>query len=75
MDAILTADNCTRYFQQLTHVPRAMQAVREKNAAIMEAEACQRRLGLANRLIVALASEGERWEASAAQLEKDYKVT
>lgn len=50
------------------------QAVAEKNAAIMESEDCQRRLGLANRLITALASEGERWELTVAQLEKDYKV-
>lgn len=39
-----------------------------------ELENCQRRLGLANRLIAALASEGERWEATVQQLEKDYKV-
>ena len=52
-----------------------MQASSEKNAASMELEACQRRLGLANRLITALASEGERWEATVLQLEKDYKVS
>jgi len=35
--------------------------VDDKEAAIRESERCQRKLELANRLITALASEGERW--------------
>jgi dynein heavy chain len=61
-------------FQFSRNVLIYFQAVSEKNTASMELEACQRRLGLANRLIAALASEGERWEATMAKLEKDYKV-
>ncbi|GAB4813657.1 hypothetical protein N2152v2_000703 [Parachlorella kessleri] len=49
-------------------------AAAEKSAASMELESCQRRLGLANRLITALASEGERWQATVGQLEQEYKV-
>ena len=51
-----------------------LQAAAEKSAASMELESCQRRLGLANRLITALASEGERWQATVGQLEQEYKV-
>ena len=46
----------------------------EKEAAIRESERCQRKLGLANRLITALASEGERWALTVEQLRKDYEV-
>eukprot|EP00891_Asterochloris_glomerata_P001316 jgi/Astpho2/1316/Aster-06188 len=49
-------------------------ALGEKNAAIAESERCQRKLGLANRLIAALASEGERWAQTVQQLRKDYQV-
>ena len=52
-----------------------MQALAEKNAAIAESERCQRKLGLANRLIAALASEGDRWALTVQQLRKDYQVT
>ena len=52
-----------------------VQALAEKNAAIAESERCQRKLGLANRLIAALASEGDRWALTVQQLRKDYKVT
>ena len=53
----------------------ALQALGEKNAAIAESERCQRKLGLANRLIAALASEGERWAQTVQQLRKDYQVS
>jgi dynein heavy chain len=43
-------------------------AAEDKNAAVAEAERCQRRLALANRLIAALASEGERWARTADSL-------
>lgn len=49
-------------------------ATDEKEAAIRESERCQRKLGLANRLITALASEGERWALTVEQLRKDYEV-
>ena len=49
-------------------------AVSEKEAAIAESERCQRKLGLANRLIRALASEGERWAQSLSQMKKDYSA-
>ncbi|DBA86689.1 TPA: Dynein alpha chain, flagellar outer arm [Trebouxia sp. C0004] len=49
-------------------------ALAEKNAAIAESERCQRKLGLANRLIAALASEGDRWALTVQQLRKDYQV-
>lgn len=52
-----------------------VQALAEKNAAIAESERCQRKLGLANRLIAALASEGDRWALTVQQLRKDYQVT
>jgi hypothetical protein len=35
-----------------------------------ESERCQRKLELANRLITALASEGERWASTVEQLRK-----
>ena len=50
------------------------EAVDEKEAAIKEAARCQRKLELANRLITALASEGERWALTVEQLRKDYEV-
>ena len=53
----------------------ALQALAEKNAAIAESERCQRKLGLANRLIAALASEGDRWALTVQQLRKDYQVS
>ena len=46
----------------------------EKEAAIRESERCQRKLELANRLINALASEGERWALTVEQLRKSYEV-
>ena len=46
----------------------------EKEAAIRESERCQRKLELANRLINALASEGERWALTVEQLRKGYEV-
>ncbi len=49
-------------------------ATDEKEAAIRESERCQRKLELANRLITALASEGERWAMTVEQLRKDYEV-
>lgn len=39
-----------------------------------QAEACQRKLDLANRLIAALASEGGRWASTVEQLRRDYQV-
>ncbi|KAI8464229.1 MAG: flagellar alpha dynein [Monoraphidium minutum] len=49
-------------------------AVDDKNAAIREAERCQLKLQLANRLINALASEGERWARTVEQLRAGYDV-
>lgn len=46
----------------------------DKEAAIRESERCQRKLELANRLINALASEGERWALTVEQLRKSYEV-
>jgi dynein heavy chain, axonemal len=40
----------------------------DKNAAIAEQERCDRKLDLANRLINALSSEGERWAATVGQV-------
>lgn len=56
-------------------VCRSLQALSEKNAAIAESERCQCKLGLANRLIAALASEGDRWALTVQQLRKDYQVS
>ena len=50
------------------------EANREKDAAIQEKERCDRKLGLANRLINALASEGERWERTVVDLKASYRV-
>ncbi|CAD7704939.1 unnamed protein product [Ostreobium quekettii] len=50
------------------------EAVEEKEAAIQLSEKCQTKLDLANRLINALASEGERWAQTVEQLRVDYKV-
>ncbi|KIY98975.1 dynein heavy chain, partial [Monoraphidium neglectum] len=49
-------------------------AVDDKNAAIRESERCQLKLQLANRLINALASEGERWARTVEQLRAGYDV-
>ncbi|KAK9867723.1 hypothetical protein WJX84_004647 [Apatococcus fuscideae] len=49
-------------------------ALAEKNGAIAESERCQLKLSLANRLITALASEGQRWAETVQQLRKDYQV-
>jgi hypothetical protein len=49
-------------------------ATEDKEGAIRESERCQRKLELANRLITALASEGERWAMTVEQLRKDYEV-
>lgn len=51
-----------------------VQAVADKNASIAESERCQRKLGLANRLINALASEGARWVETVKQYRLDYQV-
>lgn len=49
-------------------------ATKEKEDAIAESEHCQRKLDLANRLINALASEGERWAVTVEQLKEGYNV-
>ena len=49
-------------------------AIDDKEAAINESARCARKLELANRLITALASEGERWAMTVQQLGKDYEV-
>ena len=59
----------------ITRSSLLLQALAEKNAAIAESERCQRKLGLANRLIAALASEGDRWALTVQQLRKDYQVS
>lgn len=59
----------------VSSVHGSLQALAEKNAAIAESERCQRKLGLANRLIAALASEGDRWALTVQQLRKDYQVS
>ena len=49
-------------------------ANKDKNDAIKEQERCDLKLSLANRLITALASEGERWASTVEQLKLDYEV-
>ena len=49
-------------------------ALKEKEDAIAESEHCQMKLDLANRLINALGSEGDRWAANTEQLRADYGV-
>lgn len=49
-------------------------ANKDKNDAIAEQERCDLKLSLANRLITALSSEGERWAATVEQLKGDYDV-
>ena len=49
-------------------------ANKDKNDAIAEQQRCDRKLSLANRLISALASEGERWARTVEQLKSDYEV-
>jgi dynein heavy chain len=49
-------------------------AVAEKEAVIAEAEACMRKLGLAQRLMSALGSEGERWKNSVADLKRSMPI-
>ena len=76
---VLACDvNCKKPFLVLHNVSFvccSLQALAEKNAAIAESERCQRKLGLANRLIAALASEGDRWALTVQQLRKDYQVS
>ncbi|KAJ1634337.1 dynein heavy chain and region D6 of dynein motor-domain-containing protein [Pavlovales sp. CCMP2436] len=50
------------------------EAVAEKDAVIAEAEACIRKLGLAQRLMSALGAEGERWKASVAALKESLPI-
>ena len=45
-----------------------------KNAAIDEQERTNRKLGLANRLINALAASAEQWKLTVQQLNLDYGV-
>jgi dynein heavy chain len=47
-------------------------AVEEKESAIKEAARCAARLALANRLVAALLSEGERWAATVVELRGGY---
>ena len=47
------------------------EAVAEKEAVIAEAEACERKLGFAQRLMAALGSEGKRWRAGIAALQAE----
>lgn len=49
-------------------------AVTDKNNAIAEQERCDRKLSFANRLITALASEGERWALTVEALKHGYEV-
>eukprot|EP00899_Mesostigma_viride_P003607 jgi/Mesvir1/13247/Mv18980-RA.1 len=49
-------------------------AIRDKDSAIREAEHCQKKLGLAQRLIAALGSEGERWGEGVTQLHAAMEV-
>jgi len=46
----------------------------EKNAALEEQAHTERKLGLANRLVNALAASGEQWKMTVAQLKLDYDV-
>jgi dynein heavy chain len=43
-------------------------AMDEKNAALAEAEKCERKLSLANRLVSSLGSEQDRWAQSIIDL-------
>ena len=45
-----------------------------KKAAIAESDLCAKKLGLAQRLVAALASEKVRWAESIEQLKTDYTV-
>ena len=49
-------------------------ALNEKESAIAESELCQKKLDLANRLINALGSEGDRWALNIEQLRSAYGV-
>eukprot|EP00959_Pyramimonas_sp_CCMP1952_P277917 5809102-Pyramimonas_sp.AAC.1 len=49
-------------------------ANKEKNDAIAEQERTQRKLGLANRLINALAASAEQWKVTVEKLKLDYGV-
>ena len=49
-------------------------ANKDKDDAIKEQEHCDRKLSYANRLITALASEGERWASTVEQLKLDHEV-
>ena len=48
--------------------------VNEKEAAIAEGEMCERKLGLAKRLMSALGSEGTRWEAAIVSLNEQLLI-
>eukprot|EP00698_Gefionella_okellyi_P005145 TRINITY_DN1471_c0_g1_i4.p1 TRINITY_DN1471_c0_g1~~TRINITY_DN1471_c0_g1_i4.p1 ORF type:complete len:2448 (+),score=753.76 TRINITY_DN1471_c0_g1_i4:538-7881(+) len=49
-------------------------AIADKNAAIAEAERCQSKLNLAQRLVRAVGSESERWGVNVEMLNKDLDV-
>merc|ERR1719181_1506165 len=50
------------------------EAVAEKEAVIAEAERCERKLGLAQRLMAALGSEGARWKESIITLNESLTI-
>ena len=50
------------------------QAIKEKDEAIAEAEFFEKKLGLAQRLMSALGSEGARWEQSIVDLHKSLEI-
>jgi dynein heavy chain len=70
-DAALTAaENARAMVAELTKA--YAEAVAEKEAVIAEAEACERKLGFAQRLMAALGSEGERWKLGIEALQAEH---
>ena len=49
-------------------------AVAEKDAVLKEQDNCERKLGLAKRLMTALGSEGARWETSIGELRANLEL-
>eukprot|EP00916_Digyalum_oweni_P005776 GHVL01010034.1.p1 GENE.GHVL01010034.1~~GHVL01010034.1.p1 ORF type:complete len:2742 (+),score=421.27 GHVL01010034.1:35-8227(+) len=49
-------------------------AIEEKNAVVAEADRCEKKLNLAQRLVSALGSENDRWLASIASMEQQLRV-
>jgi len=70
--ALQAAENAKEQVRELTQA--FDEAVAEKDAVMAEAEACERKLGFAQRLMAALGSEGERWKQGIDSMKAELGI-